>query len=83
MLRLKLIMKSKLHDRNKIKTINTWAVSLFGADIIEWTKEDLQKMDRKTRKVMTMSKEIHPKSNTARLYASRKRGGRSLIICEE
>ena len=56
MLRLKLIMKSKLHDRNKIKTINTWAVSLFGADIIEWTKEDLQKVDRKTRKATAMNK---------------------------
>ena len=59
MRRLKLIMKSKLHGRNKIKAINTWAVSLlrYGAGIIEWTKEDLQKMDRKTRKVMTMNRD--------------------------
>ena len=85
MRRLKLIMKSKLHGRHKIKAINTWAVSLlrYGAGIIEWTKEDLQKMDRKTRKVMTMNKEFHPKSDTARLYVSRKKGGRGLISCEE
>ena len=59
MRRLKLIMKSKLHGRNKIKAINTWAVSLlrYGAGIIEWTKEDLQKMDRKTRKVITMNRD--------------------------
>ena len=47
------------------------------------TKEDLQKMDRKTRKVMTMNKELHPKSDTARLYVSRKKGGRGLISCKE
>ena len=47
MCRLKLIMKSKLHCRNRIKAINTWAVSLlrYGAGIIEWKKVDLQKMD--------------------------------------
>ena len=85
MRRLKLIMKSKLHGRNKLKAINTWAVLLlrYGTGIIEWTKEDLQKMDRKTRKVMTMNKEFHPKSDTARLYVSRKRCGRGLISCEE
>ena len=42
-------MKSKLHDRNKSKAIKAWAVSLlrYGGGMIEWTKEDLQKMDRK------------------------------------
>ena len=40
-------------------------------------------MDRKTRKVMTMNKEFHPKSDTARLYVSRKKGSRGLISCKE
>ena len=40
-------------------------------------------MDRKTRKVMTMNTEFHPKSGTSRLYVSRKRGDRALISCEE
>ena len=85
MRRLKLIMKSKLHGRNKIKAINTWAVSLmrYGAGVIGWTKQELQKMDRKTRKVMTMIKELYLKSDTARLYVPRKRGGIGLIICED
>jgi len=64
----------------------------YGAGIIEWTKEDLQKMDRrrktriyrrKTRKDMTMTKEFYTKSDTARLYVSRKGGGRGLINSEE
>ena len=58
MRRLKLVMKSKLNGRNKIKAGNTWAVSLlqYGGGVIGWTKEELQSMDRKTRKVMTMNK---------------------------
>ena len=55
----------------------------YVAGIIEWTKEDLQKMDRKTRTAMTINKEFNPKSETARLYASRKKGGRGLIGCIE
>ena len=31
---------------------------------------------------MTMNKELHPRSDTARIYLSRKRGGRGLISCE-
>ena len=31
---------------------------------------------------MTMNKELHPRSDVARLYVSRKNGGRGLIGCE-
>ena len=41
-----------------------------------------QEIDRKPRKVMTMNKEIHPRSDVARIYVSRKRGGRGLMSCE-
>ena len=73
-----------LNGRNKIKAVNTWAVSLlrYGGGVIGWTKEELQSMDRKTRKVMTMDKELHPRSDTARIYEPRKRGGRGLISCK-
>ena len=50
--------------------------------MIGWTKEELQSMNRKTRKVMTMNKELHQRSDTARIYVPRKRGGRGLISCE-
>ena len=39
-------------------------------------------MERKTRKFMTMNKELHLRSDGARLYVSRKNGGRGLIGCE-
>ena len=31
---------------------------------------------------MTMNKELHPRSDVARIYVSRKKGGRGLISCE-
>ena len=82
--RAKLILKSKLNGRNKIMALNTWAVSIlrYGAGIFKWNKNELREMDRKTRKFMTMNKEYHPRSDVARLYVSRKNGGRGLTGCE-
>ena len=67
--RAKLILKSKLNGRNKIMGLNTWAVSIlrYGAGILKWNKNELQEMDRKTRKFMTMNKELHPRSDVAQL----------------
>ena len=80
----KLIMRSKLNGRNKIMAVNIWAVSLmrYGAGILGWNTNELQKLDRKTRKVMTINKELHPRSDVAKIYVSRRRGGRGLISCE-
>ena len=81
--RAKLILKSKMNGRNKIMTLNTWAVSLrYGAEIFNWNKNELQEMGRKTKKFMTMNKELHPRSDVKRLYVSRRNGGRGLIGCE-
>ena len=77
-------MKSRLNCRNKIITINPWAVSLmrYGAGTVKWTKRELNEIDRKTRKVMTLNKELHPRSYVDRLYVSRMEGGRRLIGCK-
>ncbi len=70
-------MKSKLSGRNIVKVITTWAVSLmtYSAGIVEWTKEDLDVMDRRTRKPMTMNGMLHPRANVSRLYLPRSEGG--------
>ena len=36
--RSRLILRSKLNERNKIKAINTWAVAImrYGAGVLEW-----------------------------------------------
>ena len=82
--RAKLILKSKLTGRNKIVALNVWAVSIlrYGAGILKWDKNELQEVDRKTKKCMTMNKELHPRSDVAQLYFSRKNGGRGLSGCE-
>ena len=82
--RFKLVMKSPLNGKNKIKAANTWAVSLmrYGVGTIKWNKEELQEIDRKSRKIMTMNKELQPRSDVARIYAPREKGGRGLISCE-
>ena len=81
--RTKLIMRSKLNGRNKIMAVNIWAVSLmrYGAGILGWNTNELQKLDRKTRKIMTINKDLHSRSDVARIYVSRRRGGRGLISC--
>ena len=58
--RLRLILKSKLNGKNKIQAINTWAVALlrYGAGIINWKVDELKKMDRTTRKTLTMLEHI-------------------------
>ena len=82
--RLRLILKSKLNCKNKIQAINTWAVALlrYGAGIINWKVDELKKMDRTTRKTLTMYGALHPKSDIDRLYLKRKYGGRGLISIE-
>ena len=82
--RLTLILKSKLNGRNKFQAINTWAVALLrnGAGVMTWRRHELQGMDRKTRKLLTIYGAFHPKSNVDRLYLPRAMGGRGLISCE-
>ena len=84
--RLRLILKSKLNGKNKVKitTINTWAVAVFryGAGILQWKESELKNVDRKSRKTMTMYGALHPKSDVDRLYIKRKEGGRGLMSVE-
>ena len=79
--RLKLVLKSKLNSRNLINAINTWAVAVvrYSAGIVNWTKDEIDLLDRKTRKTLTMHGALHPKANVSRLYMKRKIGGRGLI----
>ena len=82
--RLRQILKSKLNGKNKIQAINTWAVALlrYGAGIINWKVAELKKINRTTRKTLTIYGAFHPKSDVDRLYLKRKHGGRGLISVE-
>ena len=63
--RLRLILKSKLNGKNKIQAINTWAAAplRYGTGIINGKVDELEKMDRTTRKTLTMYGALHPNSD--------------------
>ena len=77
--------KSKLNGGNIISAINSRAVSIvrYGAGIISWTKMELEELDRRTRKLMTMYGAHHPKADVDRLYLQRCEGGRGLLGLED
>ena len=83
--RIRKILKSKLNGRNIISAINSRAVSIvrYGAGVIKWTKMELEQMDRKTRKLMTVYRSFHPQGDVDRLYGKRSMGGRGLISIED
>ena len=83
--RIRKVLKSKLNGGNLLCGDNTWTVSLlrYSAAFVRWWKSELQAIDRKTRKLFTIYRALHPKSDVDRLYIPRKEGGRGLISIED
>ena len=79
--RLRLVLSIELSAKNKIQAIGSLAVPvlIYTFGIINWHQEELQKLDRKTRKLLTNHGQHHPKADVDRLYVPRKQGGRGLI----
>ena len=71
--RLRLVLGTESRAKNKIQGIGSLAVPvlryLFG--IIKWHQEELQKLDRKTRKILTIHGQHHPNTHVGRLYVPR------------
>ena len=67
---VKKLCQSKLNGGNLVLWINSWAAAV----VMEWTKEELANLDRKTWKIMSMNGALHTRSNVARLYLPRKEG---------
>ena len=59
------------------------SLSRYSPARISWRKCELQALDRKTKKLFTISGGLHPKSDVDRLYTPRKDGGRGLIATED
>ena len=79
--RLRKVLKSKLNGGNLVRGVNAWAVSLlrYSVAFVSWRISELDPIDRKTRKLFTIYRALHPKSDVDRLYIPRKEGGRGLI----
>ena len=82
--RMRMVLKSELNSANKLEAINTSAVPVVTCsfNIINWTLQELVKLESKTRKFLTTYKIHHPKSDVGRLYLPRTEGGRGLIQLE-
>ena len=80
--RVRLVLNTELNSKNRTEAINTLAVPVvqYSFNIINWNLSDLQRMDRKTRKLSTCNKMLHPKSDDDdRLYLPKREGSRGLI----
>ena len=73
MRRLRLVLGTELSAKNKIQAIGSLAVPVlkYGFGIIKWHQEELQKLDRKTRKILTIHGQHHPNTHVGRLYVPR------------
>ena len=78
-------MRSKLNGGNLVCGFNTWAESLlrYSAAFVSWRKNELQTIDRRARKLLTIYGALHPKSDVDILYIPRKEEGRGLISIED
>ena len=81
------ILKSKLTGGNVVNAMNSRAVSIirYSAEIFEWTRDELRKLDRKTRKLLTINRAFHPQADVHvdRLYLKRAAGRRGLLSAED
>ena len=72
--RLGIVLCTELSAKCKIQAIGLLAIPVlrhsFG--IVNWHQEALQKLDRKTRKLLTIHGQHHPKADLDRLYVPRK-----------
>lgn len=78
--RCRKVWSSELSAYHKATAHNVFVTSVivptFG--IIDWTIEDLKKIDIRIRKLMAMNSCFHPNSDVDRLYVTRFNGGRGL-----
>ena len=82
--RVRSILRSELNARNRINAINSLALPVvpYSFTILNWSLTEIKKVDTKIRKILTMHRVDHPKSDVNRLYLPRKEGGRGLVQFE-
>ena len=81
---MRLVLGTELSAKNKILAIGSLAVPVlrYSFGTVNWHQEKLQKLDRKTRKLLTFHGQHHPKAHVDHLYVPRKQGGTGLMQLE-
>ena len=82
---IKLVLNSELNARNRIAAINTLAVPvvLYSYGIIDWKLNEIQDLDKMTRKQFCMNRMLAKKADVDRIYLPCQEGGRSLMNLEK
>ena len=83
--RIKPVLKSELNARNKIAAINTLAVPviLYSYGGIDWKLDEIQNLDKMTRKHLCMNQMLAKKADIHQIYLACQEGGRSLKNLEK
>ena len=78
--RVRKIWTSELCSSYKSQAHNMYALPVltYTFGILDWSKDELEEVDKKTRKQLTMSGSFHVNSDVDRLYTQRSDGGRGL-----
>ena len=65
--------------------INQWAFGVvrYSAGTVDWTRGDLELLDRNTRKILACNGLFNLRANVARLYLKRCEGGKGLISAKD
>ena len=63
--RVRKMLETKLNSGDVFNAINTWEVSVvnYFAAFLEWSRLQLEEIDRRTRSLLTIYDGFHPKSN--------------------
>ena len=73
-----------LNTKNELEAINRLAipVATYSFNVVNWNLDEIKRIDRKIRKLMTLNRMHHPKANMSRIYISRKEKGRGMSNLE-
>ena len=71
------MLQSKLNAKNKLQTIKTLAIPdvSYSFNVVNQNLEEIKRIDRKIRKLMTLNRMHHPEADVSRMYIPRKEGG--------
>lgn len=80
--RLRKIWSSKLSDCSKVIIHNSFArpVITLTVGTVDWTIDDINHLDIKMKKILSMTSNFHPNSDIDKLYISRTKEGRRLKV---
>jgi hypothetical protein len=80
---MKTDLEHRVKHKNKVEATGSLAVRVlrYSFGISDW-RQEIQKLERKTREMLTVYGQHHLRTNTDLLYVLRKDGGRGLMQAE-